>query len=58
MFDRRTLLCGVLGGISALALAGGAMAQEPEFTLKLHHFLGPKAPAQTKMMEPWAKKIE
>ncbi|MCB1488132.1 MAG: TRAP transporter substrate-binding protein DctP, partial [Bauldia sp.] len=58
MFDRRTLLCGVLGGIGALALAGSAMAQEPEFTLKLHHFLGPKAPAQTKMMEPWAKKIE
>src|SRR5690606_29894466 len=33
-------------------------AQTPEFTLKLHHFLGPKAPAQTQMFEPWARRIE
>ena len=26
--------------------------------LKLHHFLGPKAPAQTKMLEPWAAAIQ
>ncbi|MFN7025461.1 MAG: TRAP transporter substrate-binding protein, partial [Pseudorhizobium sp.] len=26
--------------------------------LKLHHFLGPKAPAQTRMLEPWAKAIQ
>ena len=27
-------------------------------TLKLHHLLGPKAPAQTKMLMPWAEKIQ
>ena len=46
---------------AAAALVGlGAIAsaQEPEFTLKLHHFLGPRAPAHTQMLEPWAKGIE
>jgi len=42
----------------SVALAGSALAQEPEFTFKLHHLLGPKAPAQTQMLEPWAKSIE
>lgn len=46
----------LLAGIAAIAMAGSAMAQE--ISLKLHHFLGPKAPAQTKMLEPWAKSIE
>jgi TRAP-type C4-dicarboxylate transport system substrate-binding protein len=36
--------------------ASGAIAQE--FTFKLHHLLSAKAPAHTKMLEPWAKKIE
>jgi len=31
---------------------------EPEFTLRFHHFLGPKSPAHTKMIEPWVKRIE
>ncbi|WP_337738834.1 hypothetical protein [Agrobacterium vitis] len=31
---------------------------ETEYSFKIHHFIGPKAPAQTKMMEPWAKRIE
>ncbi|WP_370688252.1 TRAP transporter substrate-binding protein [Flavimaribacter sediminis] len=34
----------------------GAMAQE--YTFKLHHLLGAKAPAQTQMLEPWAKQVE
>jgi TRAP-type C4-dicarboxylate transport system, periplasmic component len=46
----------ILGGLAALALTTAAAAQE--FTFKLHHFLGPKAPAQTQMLEPWAKAIE
>lgn len=29
-----------------------------EITLKLHHFLGPGAPAQTTLMEPWAQRVE
>lgn len=39
------------------ALAGPAFAQA-EFTFTLHHFLGPGAPAQTQMLEPWAERIE
>jgi TRAP-type C4-dicarboxylate transport system substrate-binding protein len=34
----------------------GAAAQE--YTFKLHHLLSAKAPAQTKMLEPWAKQVE
>ncbi len=41
--------------VSAL-LAGSAIAQE--YTFKLHHMLGAKAPAQTNMLEPWAKQVE
>ncbi|MGA8051104.1 MAG: TRAP transporter substrate-binding protein DctP, partial [Burkholderiales bacterium] len=26
--------------------------------LKLHHFLGPKSPAQVKLLEPWAQNVE
>ncbi|MCP1170399.1 TRAP transporter substrate-binding protein [Limimaricola litoreus] len=42
---------------SALALvAGSAAAQEHKF--RLHHFLGAQAPAQTRMLEPWAEAVE
>ena len=41
---------------SALLVAGSVQAAD--FTLKLHHLLGPKAPAQTQMLEPWVKKVE
>lgn len=51
-----------------VALAGGALAapfvlrlgraQAAEVTLKLHHFLPPVAPVQTRVFEPWAKKLE
>nr|WP_245409978.1 TRAP transporter substrate-binding protein [Pararhizobium haloflavum] len=39
-------------------LAGAASAQDEPITLTLHHFLGPQAPAQTDMLEPWAERIE
>ena len=48
---------GVALGI-AIALAGSAGASAQEYTFKLHHLLGAKSPAQTKMLEPWAKKVE
>lgn len=48
---------GLLTGALALAFSGSAMAQAP-IVLKLHHQLGPKSPAQTRMLEPWAKKVE
>jgi len=48
-----TLTAGVL---AASAFAGAAVAQE--ITLKLHHLLGPKSPAHTQMLTPWAERIE
>jgi len=47
------------GFVAAAALAAfscGAAAQQ--ITLKLHHLLGPKSPAHTKMLVPWSKRIE
>jgi len=41
---------------AALSAASGAFAAE--YTFKLHHLLGAKAPAQTKMLEPWVKQVE
>jgi len=43
---------------AALAVAGTSLASAQEFTFKLHHLLGAKAPAQTNMLEPWAKQVE
>ncbi|MEC9199110.1 MAG: TRAP transporter substrate-binding protein [Pseudomonadota bacterium] len=45
------------GSALALALAASASYAQ-EYKLKLHHFLSPKAPAHTQMLEPWAKRIE
>ena len=42
--------------VTAVCVAASATAAD--YTLKLHHLLGPKAPAQTQMLEPWAKDIE
>jgi TRAP-type C4-dicarboxylate transport system substrate-binding protein len=50
----RKTLCFAVGGALA-ALSFGAAAQT---TLKLHHFLGPKSPAQVRMLEPWAQRVE
>jgi TRAP-type C4-dicarboxylate transport system substrate-binding protein len=47
--------------ISLLAVAAGAALAAPtlaQTTLKLHHFLPPKAPAHTQMLAPWAHDIE
>ena len=43
---------------TAVALAFAAQAQAAEFEFKLHHLLPAKAPAHTKMLEPWAKRVE
>ncbi|MBK0401280.1 TRAP transporter substrate-binding protein [Limibaculum sp. M0105] len=42
----------VIGALVALPAAA------QEVTLTVQHFLGPKAPAQTKLIEPWAKRVE
>ena len=53
---QRVLLAVVLA-ILAAAPVPNARAQSP-IVLKLHHFLGPTSPAQTKMLEPWARRVE
>jgi TRAP-type C4-dicarboxylate transport system substrate-binding protein len=41
----------------AIAATSSTTAFAAEFEFKLHHFLSPKAPAHTKMLEPWAQRI-
>ncbi|MGO4917144.1 TRAP transporter substrate-binding protein [Pseudogemmobacter sp. W21_MBD1_M6] len=43
---------------SALSVAAATGAWAQEYTFKLHHLLAAQAPAQTKMLEPWAKQVE
>jgi len=43
---------------AGLAMSMSVANAAPEFTLKLHHLLGPKAPAHTKMLMPCAERIE
>lgn len=53
---RRSLL-----GTAAAAVAGvaaPAVLRAQTFEFKLHHFLGPTSPSQTKMLEPWARRVE
>lgn len=42
--------------VAALALASAAQAQE--FTFSIHHFISPKAPTQTVLLEPWVQAVE
>ena len=42
--------------VATSLMSAGTIAAE--YNLKLHHFLGPKATAHSKMLVPWAKKIE
>ena len=45
--------------VTGLSLAVGSLsALAAEFDFKLHHLLSAKAPAHTKMLEPWAKAVE
>jgi len=46
----------ILGGSIAALLALPAAAQE--VTLTIQHFLGPKSPVHSKLVEPWAKRVE
>ncbi|GAB4349150.1 MAG: TRAP transporter substrate-binding protein [Gammaproteobacteria bacterium] len=45
-----------LGALVSAVMSAQVFAAEYEF--KLHHFLSPKAPAHTKMLVPWAQRIE
>lgn len=46
----------LIAALVGVAIATPAAAQE--VTLTLHHLLGPKAPAHTQMLVPWAERIE
>lgn len=58
MIKRREFLGAAAGALATPWLVRGAAAQSAEHTFKLHHFLGPKSPSQTQMLEPWAKRVE
>lgn len=58
MFSRRKFLGISAGALAAPFVLREARAQNAEVSLKLHHFLGPKAPAHTKMLMPWAERIQ
>lgn len=57
MLNRRQLLAAAGGTVAAPFVLRRAWAQTPEFTLKLHHLLGPKSPAQVMMLQPFADRI-
>ena len=40
-----------------LAASRIVAAADAEVTLTVHHFLGPQAPAQTALIEPWAERV-
>ncbi|WP_150525623.1 TRAP transporter substrate-binding protein [Roseibium sediminis] len=43
---------------SAVFAVSAVTAAAAEYEFKLHHFLGEKAPAHSKMLEPWARQVE
>ncbi len=57
MFNRRQFLATTGGVLASPFVLRRAWAAEPEFTLKLHHLLGPKSPAQVMMLQPFADRI-
>jgi TRAP-type C4-dicarboxylate transport system substrate-binding protein len=48
----------LLATLTLALLVGIGSSAAQDVTLTLHHFLGPKSPAQAKFLEPWAKQIE
>ncbi|MCO5119290.1 MAG: TRAP transporter substrate-binding protein [Burkholderiaceae bacterium] len=44
--------------IAMTVLCASFTASAEPIVLKLHHFLGPQAPAHTRMLAPWAARIE
>ena len=58
MIDRRKFLAGAAtAAVASPFVLRRAWAANPEFTLRLHHLLGPKSPAQVMMLEPFADRI-
>jgi TRAP-type transport system periplasmic protein len=57
-FGRRRFLGLAAGAVAAPAVARVAWGQTPQVTLKLHHFLPPVSNVHTKLLVPWARKVE
>lgn len=47
-----------LATVSVATIMLSTAVQAQEFTFSIQHFLSPKAPAQTVLIEPWAKAVE
>lgn len=60
MVSSKTMRLGSKLGLGSALLAFGLSlsAQAQEFKFSIHHFLSPKAPAQTVLIAPWAKSVE
>jgi len=55
---RRRFLSLAGTALAAPAVMRTAFAQTPQVTLKLHHYLSPVANAHTRLLVPWARKVE
>jgi TRAP-type C4-dicarboxylate transport system substrate-binding protein len=55
---RRKFLSLAAGAVAAPAVSRVAFGQTPQVTLKLHHFLPPVSNVHTKLLTPWARKLE
>src|SRR5262249_7302222 len=58
MFNRRRFLNAGTAALAAPFVPRARRAPAAESEFKLHHLRGPKAPAHTKMLAPWAAGIE
>lgn len=58
MIGRRRFLNLAGAAVASPAAIRDALAQTPQVTLKLHHFLSPVANAHTRLLVPWARKVE
>src|SRR4051812_28361274 len=56
--NRRRFLTPAGGAVAAPALLREGYAQNPQVSLKLHHFLPPVANVPSMFLTPWAKTIE
>lgn len=55
---RRRFLNLAGAAVASPVIIRDALAQTPQVTLKLHHFLSPVANAHTRLLVPWARKVE
>jgi TRAP-type C4-dicarboxylate transport system substrate-binding protein len=54
---RRSVLAAALAGLAAPALVRPGLAQAPEVTLRMHHFLSPLSNGHARFLKPWADQV-